>query len=669
MSDLVFLANIIVLIIFLFQAALGERVVSGVYMACLAAMAAGFAGVLLSGHGTVSLYYSGTVIQITDAVGATASTLTVSALLSPTAFRSVFLKMMSMELIGRLTANGLFWLLSSQGLTPLALGFGLSATLLHLVAFMTLSFRLDASARAAPPATTASGRVRLVDQLARAVRFILQNPLLKTALFVMLWTHVTKILVELSFFGAVERYSVGVEGIGMTLSGMTMLTIALTLAVQKTFGNRLNKRLRISTLLLILPVGTLILSTTTYLSYSLVTMAALMIFFQVTNRAIEMPTSRQCLVPVPAQLRGSIISLISLAMAFFGMVAGGTLSSLHAAGSPSSLLGTLILLGFVGLLGLSDLDSDYFQNLWRFVRERVSGRPSAWLDWLPAGPAEQTSTAQEAERERDRQDAVPLLEQTYRAPSLRNRSDIERLVRDHREVLGSSDASIRDRGFDLLWRLNPRWARRFAPTSSDFLAKRDAIEAVCNESKERFGLSYFEASALRAVILSWSADLPRATSDLQDILEHGRTDRRWLLRAMYKSRSSRTEIEALRRAVVGAEPVSTWLKLVAVFPLAERGLLEVALDLVARRRTPELDDALTANVAELTTVSVPLLYLEERLLLGDKAIPVSELSLLVDQFDDAHHFRLVADLHLEILKGSRNEDAWRRLLVAPETQS
>ncbi|MGE0615527.1 MAG: hypothetical protein AB7P04_07790 [Bacteriovoracia bacterium] len=667
-SDLYFIANIFIVVIFLVQAFKDSRAVFLSHALWVAAAIVSLAVLLVSGSTATALYFSGILILVADVTGGSAIALVVSAIASPVLFRTVFLRMMMYDMAGRVAGNLLGWYLSSQHWLSAGLVVSVGLGLVHFFVFSRMPWQAGAEGGA-----NSSAQAGFREQLREARRFMLGNPLIRTALKVILWTHVVKMLVELTFYKTLdERYS-GAESIGMSISQMSVLVVIVTLVFQNFFGNRLNHRWRLVTLLSVAPVGTLVLSSAAFIFTPFWWVMGLTVFFQIVNRAIQLPASRQCLVPIPSHLRGSILSFASLLMACSYILTNGFISMFRGNVSVPMLLAILIAASFYGLIGISDLDSHYFQNFWRFVRERVSGSGDIWREWLPVGAVRDARSLSEwlaAPAAIHRKLAFSgRVEEVYRhaMPGI----EVVQAAISHLGNLKSADPARKGEALRLLWRLRPAWARKFLVEGSSDSRFFLEVESRLQAWGELHHLNYYERARIRHFLILWEPHgdetQDRVGKILEKILMFGRTDRLYVLDTLLKLKPGDREGLELLFVLWGSanRDIEEWLERAAYAELAEGSVARRGMDFLVRHHPAEVRDALLNLLPRLDRLSLTLLYLEESLIFDQGSVPIEEIQMLASTSSNAEalsHRDLIVGLHLEALKGSRNEAYWRKML-------
>ncbi|MBI4861067.1 MAG: hypothetical protein HY815_12550 [Candidatus Riflebacteria bacterium] len=374
----------------LFMLASPRTVARGYFFIAGVAFALSLAFWRVPGNAVV-LYAFGASILLLELVGPSVVTTLLQRGARPAVFKQIFGQIVTLELAARVVSAGLMWALSAGGLLRLVPWTGWALLSAHLVAFVTIA----RTGRADPPTEPAvrpagPGTAMLAD----TVRFVASNPLMRAALMIMVWTHVAKFLVEYLFYQAAGLRFRTLAEVGSFVSTLGFAIVPASLALQKVLAERVIARRPLSFLLGILPVGTVTLGAASLVLSPFWCVVALMLFFQCINRSVQLPVSRQCLVPAPGRHQQSITFLASMVMSVAGLLVSGGLSLV-----PSSWgLGEITVVLLVGstpvFFVLTQLDSLYVRNLWGIYREKRYGTWDglAWTD-TSIGDLPSTGTA------------------------------------------------------------------------------------------------------------------------------------------------------------------------------------------------------------------------------------------------------------------------------------
>jgi len=353
-------ATIITAGLYMLFAFLGERQIYSFYILMILAAFAASAVVFAYPGRVVPVYLFATTALIFDLVGTTTMNSVLQSCADPAVFRGIYQKFIFWELLGRILAAIVIGILGKAEMLNLVFYICAAAVVLHFFSFIAVIPR--SSGEKERPGNP-------VEVAAAAFRFILRNELVRIAMIVMIWTHVTKFFTEYLFYQGIGPLKTA-AGISSFASFTSMSAIICALLFQQTAAKKMLEKMSLSALLSILPTGCILLASAVFFTMPLWPLTFLMIFYQVVNRGIQLPVSRQCLVPVPVNMRSSILSLIAFFMAIAGLLAAGGLSLLkNHIGIPSASLAYLFISATVYFF-LSSIDSSYIRNLWGAYRER-----------------------------------------------------------------------------------------------------------------------------------------------------------------------------------------------------------------------------------------------------------------------------------------------------------
>ena len=161
------------------------------------------------------------------------------------------------------------------------------------------------------------------------------------------------------------------------MSALTFFMTAVALLFQHLVGKNLTKRLQLTTLFSLQPINILILGCAALFVAPFWPLALLMVTYSTINRSVQLPVSRQCLVPIPRPYRATIVSLISILAAVCQLLLSGAIIALKGVLHLQDFLVILIVLATLVFLLITRLDAYYIRNLWSLYREARSGR---WQD-------------------------------------------------------------------------------------------------------------------------------------------------------------------------------------------------------------------------------------------------------------------------------------------------
>jgi hypothetical protein len=372
-SQLFFLGSLGTASFYVLLMSLRERAIYSLYQVILGMLAAVMLASWWQPERHWLLYAFNVTVLVCDMLGANVNGLLLQASQNPVVFRNVYHRVISLELIGRLAASAIVWAISQfdhlQWYFPLA-----AVTLVaHALVYRALPRPERTRDLLERSAASVSGRVKA------AFGFAGRNGLARVIIGLTVWTYVTKFLVEFLFYQTVNAHFPSASEVGAFVSAVTFGIILLTLAFQNTIGRRLTSSLPLATLFALQPFTLLVLGSLAMVVDPFYPLVALMVVYQCVNRSIQLPVSRQLLVPMPGTIRSSINFLVPLVTDVSVVIVTGALTgnrefwTIH----PTAML--LLVLGGVLFLVLAQLDSFYVRNMWGLYREAREGR---WRDAL-----------------------------------------------------------------------------------------------------------------------------------------------------------------------------------------------------------------------------------------------------------------------------------------------
>lgn len=412
-SLLFFFASLFSIFYYIFFSVAGERNAYRLYRFLIALTALISITFFLRVDNTALLYAFGVAIVVIDVIGTNLGPVVLQAAVNPMLFREIFQKMVTLELLARVSAAAIVGLLSHFRLLGYYYVLGWPSLLAHFLLFYRLTHGLAVAGK------IARFQFSVAKSFTNPARFLVSNPLARIALTIMVWTHVTKFVVEYLFYQAVDSHFLSASEIASFVSATTVTMIVLSLILQRLIGRRLGESLQLSALFSIQPTNIILLGGATFLMPAFWPLVLLMVSYQCINRSIQLPVSRQCLLPIPRSQRGAIVAMISLFMSIAALVTSGAMSSLKNLLTSQDFLVGLLILAFCLFFLITRLDSYYIRNLWSFYRESREGQ------WV-GDPGADTLSAAELESETDliAFGARPYLEtggETPLVPSSENR--------------------------------------------------------------------------------------------------------------------------------------------------------------------------------------------------------------------------------------------------------
>lgn len=318
-------------------------------------------------------------VMTVDLIGTTVGPIVLQQSVNPAIFRQVYQTIVTAEGIARVASAALVWVLSQGHLLVYLYPIAWLMLSLHFTLFGVTVWRMRVSElKARPSALSESAPApRALENVSSSLRFLLSNPLVRIATIIMVWSIITKFVIEYLFYQVADSSFASARQIASFVSILTMTIYLLSLIVHHFVARRLTANLQLSTLLSIQPINILVLGGLALLSPPFWPLVLLMVTYNIIHRSIQMPMSRQCLVPVPRQQRATIVSLISMIIAAATIIVSGGLASLKGGLHLQDILILLLVLGSAIFFAITGLDSFYIRNLWSFLKEFKSGR---WED-------------------------------------------------------------------------------------------------------------------------------------------------------------------------------------------------------------------------------------------------------------------------------------------------
>lgn len=443
-SQLFFFASIASVMFYFYFALLGDKKGYGVYKLFIALTL--ISSILCSvqqqipallPYNQALLYFFAISTVVVDLIGTTLGPVILQLSVNPAIFREVYTKIITADLIARISASAVIWVLSANHWLGYWYPLGWICLVVHFFLFNITVSRLRG-------VETKSGITKdeshVVERLRKGVKFIFSNDMVRLAMTLMIWSQVTKFVVEYVFYQAADLGLPSARRIALFVSSTTMFAIIASLAMQYLVGRRLTRRLQLSTLFAFQPLNILLFSGIALILPPFWPVVILLVTFNIINRSVQLPVARQCLVPVPRSQRGTIVSLICIFMSTATMIASGALAALKDILHFQDFLVVLLVLGAVVLFIITGLDSYYIRNLWSFYREARSGR---WQD----EPAVENLSEVELDSSAGNVEATvfatadlksnPILE-TY-ATSL-DRNELSAAVAQHQQLIRSDNS-------------------------------------------------------------------------------------------------------------------------------------------------------------------------------------------------------------------------------------
>jgi|AGTN01.2.fsa_nt_gi hypothetical protein len=466
-SQLFFFASLTTLTYYVYFALRGQRTKEpyNVYRATLIFALVASVGCFLEPfwqplvpYNQLLLYLFVVSVMTVDLVGTTLGPMVLQASVNPAIFRKVYSKIITLELIARISAAALVWLLSQGHLLNFLYPFAWVMLLSHFVLFDITVFRMRVSELKS--GLKAAYHVPVMTAVVNSLHFVFKNPLVRVAMLMMVWATVSKFVLENLFYQAADAKFHSARQIAAFVSVLTMFIYALSLALHHLIVKHFNSRFQLSTLLTVQPINILVLGGLALLLPPFWPLVVLMVTYNIIHRSIHLPMSRQCMVPIPRRQRATIVSLISIVVAIVTMVTSGVMAILKDSLHLQDFLFVLLLLGASILFVITSLDSYYIRNLWSFFQEARSG---SWQD----EPQSEALSAVVLEEDGPASDAAPTKSSADLSfhPILatyaysRDPAQLRPAVEQHRALLKSNDSSMLLPGLQLCFATDFPWLR------------------------------------------------------------------------------------------------------------------------------------------------------------------------------------------------------------------
>ncbi|MDZ4836241.1 MAG: hypothetical protein SGJ27_20880 [Candidatus Melainabacteria bacterium] len=320
------------------------------------------------------LYFFAISVVLVDLLGTTLGPVILQMSVNPAIFREVYQKIVTADLVARISAAALIWFLSMNHWLEYWYPFGWAALSVHFFLFSTTVVRLR---HVESNSTITKDDSPVPEKIKKGIKFIISNDMVRVAMLIMIWSQVTKFVVEYVFYQAADTGLSSARQIAIFVSSTTMVAIVLALVLQPIVGKKITRSMQLSTLFSFQPLNCLIFAGIALVLPPFWPVVVLLVTYNVINRCIHLPVSRQCLVPVPRSQRATIVSLICICMSTATMLLSGTMTVMKEVLHFQDFLVVLLVLGSGIFFLITGLDSYYIRNLWSFFREARSGR---WQD-------------------------------------------------------------------------------------------------------------------------------------------------------------------------------------------------------------------------------------------------------------------------------------------------
>ncbi len=380
-SQLFFFASLASVFYYFFFALVGDKKAFGVYKLVIAlTLVASILCFLeqrlpaLEPYNKPILYFFAISVVLVDLLGTTLGPVILQMSVNPAIFREVYQKIVTADLVARISAAGLIWFLSVNHMLEFWYPFGWVTLSIHFFLFSTTVIRLRLVEQ---KSTVKKDDSPVLKKIEKGIKFIYSNDMVRVAMLIMIWSQVTKFVVEYVFYQAADTGLSSARQIAIFVSATTMAAIILSLVLQPIVSKRITSRLQLSTLFSFQPLNILILSGIALVLPPFWPVVSLLVTYNVINRCVHLPVSRQCLVPIPRSQRATIVSLICICMSSATMLISGIMAGMKESLHFQDFLVVLLILGSGIFFLITGLDSYYIRNLWSFFREARSGR---WQD-------------------------------------------------------------------------------------------------------------------------------------------------------------------------------------------------------------------------------------------------------------------------------------------------
>lgn len=397
------------------------------------------------------LYFFVVSVMTVDLVGTTLGPIVLQSSVNPALFRRVYQNIITAELAARITAAAVVWLLSSTHQLTILYPIAWILLFMHVILFGITVWRMRvAELKARLPR---GDRPPVMENVGSSLKFMFANPLVRIAMCAMVWATITKFVIENLFYQGADANFSSARQLASFVSALTLVIYTLSLALHHFLSTKLNARLQLSRLLSLQPINVLVLAGIALMVPPFWPLVVLMVTYNVIHRSVQMPMSRQCLVPIPRNQRATIVALISIVISIATIITSGVMAALKDVLQMEDFLVLLLILGAAILFMITSLDSFYIRNLWSFFQETRSGR------WQEDSQNENLSIF-EIDQEEEKPEVVdgrlkhPIIE-TY-AFSTRA-SDLQNATTAHKELLDSDKVDYRLSALRICFESNFPW--------------------------------------------------------------------------------------------------------------------------------------------------------------------------------------------------------------------
>ena len=700
-SQLFFVATLVSLSYYIYFAIRGDKKAYNVYEIVLGLSL--IASILcflepftsaLTPYNHILLYFFAVSVVAVDLIGTSVGPVVLQLSVNPAIFRDVFQKIVTSELVARVTSAALVWVLSYYHLLEYCYPVAWVTLIAHFFLFKVLVTRLKRVEKAsiAKDEKKEVEEITVKEKITRAAKFILSNSMVKTAMTLMMWGHASKFTIEFLFYQAADQSFDKPSEIAAFISGTTMVMILLSLLLQPTVGKSVIKKFQLSTLYSIQPINILILGSLALLINPFWPLVLLLVTYNIINRTVQVPISRQCLVPIPRNQRSTIVSVIYIMMSASTMTLSGLMVSMKDFLGLQDWLIMLIILGTVIFFVITGLDSYYIRNLWSFYREARSGR------WQDEPESENLSTVAVYSEEVKREESAIISDDARSQEILKtyaysyDNEKLEDATKKHQEFLHSEKEELIILGLKICFISGFPWLEKYIEDALDHPSKKvkDYAKILVDLNGQFSSLTGYNSvfrRRIKSLSLEFSLDSSNEylTANLSNLLNlPDEKVSKSIVRLLKNTRYTDYRIKILscisdRGNTLNMEPLIDYMYQSSFDQAAL--YREVIEKLSLNRNAPELISRIEKNIgtfdkSELAFWKEPessgrqskdLNRFMHTLFLEEYRLCPEELDHTVtDTIGEFAHISVedltsLVDMHMEFLKRSENIETWRHL--------
>ncbi len=625
-------------------------------------------------------------VMTVDLIGTTLGPMVLQASVNPAIFRRVFKTIISYELLARITAAALVWILSQGHLLVYLYPFAWAMLIAHFILFGITVARMSVSEF---KRRTDNSKHPAVESLSDSVRFVFANPLVRVAMSTMAWATVTKFVLENLFYQVADTQFASARQIAAFVSAMTMTIYVLSLPVHHLISRTVNRRLQLSSLLSVQPINVLVLGGLALILPPFWPLVVLMVTYNIIHRSIQLPMSRQCMIPVPRKRRGTIVSLISIVVSLAALITSGGMAVLKNFLHLQDFLVILLLLGSTIFFVITSLDSYYIRNMWSFFKEGKSGswQDEPQLDTLSTVALEPDSSIVDVAATDLK--SHPILN-SYAFSS--DPSELLSATNQHRQLLESSDPQVLISGLRICYVADFPWfsenlsqaiahdnpqVRHFAQMAVDInqaFTKMAGYSSVFRRNIKTVAMEVLEAPSEQKHMLELKNLLNFPDHKNAEALMNALADARFkelsslLFSCVIESGTRLTVIPIVERMYAGEyENAKLYRQLLEQLAYGKsspelRAIIEANLSTLKRDELPLGRETTTEHTPQLQKFMHTLFLEEYRLSPGelDSALSDTIADFQILSSDDSG---ILIDMHLSFLKRSELFNLWQALMA------